>query len=471
MNFQKISEYLHNQKDEMVRDCLKIISMPSVSDRKDDVKDCLKAFLEMGKGYGMKSAATPEMDAGILEIGEGKETLGILVHLDVVDPGDLRKWTRDPFDGYFDGQYIWGRGAEDNKGSVIMALYAMRALLDLKIPLKKKIQLIIGTQEEVVWTDMDNFKKHFPPPDYGFTPDGSFPIQNREKGYADLRMVFTNQAAGDFPLQLESFNSGESTNSIPSHAEVVLRFASAGDCDAFKTSAEGKGLGIKELGPDRCRVTAEGITSHSSLPEKGDNAISKLTLFLKDFPMGPGSAGDAVRFLNEKIGEDYYGRALGFYEPDPYVDGEFMHFTTAVPTVLKISPDQTVLNINMRTRYGMTEDKIRRAIDPLRREYHFTYEIHAYMDPLWVHKDKPFIRLMGEAYEEATGLKNDHILAHGTSYAKSMPNIVCWGPVFSGTPEYAHKEDERILLKTVLSAAGVYTLFLSKIATNEEAGV
>lgn len=464
-------DYLAGQKEAMVKDCIRIINMPSVSDNHDDVKECLKVFLEMGKEYGMRPSATPELDAGILEIGEGEETLGILVHLDVVDPGDLQKWSRDPFEGHFDGEYIWGRGAEDNKGSVIMALYAMRALVDLKIPLKKKIQLIIGTQEEVVWTDMDNFKNHFPLPDYGFTPDGSFPIQNREKGYADIRMVFTNQDAGDSPFQLESFNSGGSTNSIPSHAEAVLRFATAGDRDAFKTAAEGKGLSIKELAQDRCRVTAEGITSHSSLPEKGENAISKLAVFLNDFEIGPHSARECLNFLNEKIGEDHYGKALGFYEDDPWVDGEFMHYTTAVPTVLKISPDKTVLNINMRTRYGTTEERIRRVFDPLGLEYHFTYGIHAYMDPLWVHKDKPFIRLMGEAYEEATGLKNDYILAHGTSYAKAMPHIVCWGPVFSGTPEYAHKEDERISLETMISAAGVYTLFLSKIAVREEAGL
>jgi len=471
MSSQAFLDYLNGQKELIVRDCIKIINMPSVSDNQDDVKKCLKAFLEMGREYGMRPSATPEGDAGILEIGAGEETLGILVHLDVVDPGDLQKWTRDPFEGYFDGEFIWGRGAEDNKGSVIMALYAMRALLDLKIPLKKKIQLIIGTQEEVVWTDMDNFKRHFPLPDYGFTPDGSFPIQNREKGYADIRMNFEGSSTEDFPVYLESFSSGESTNSIPSHAEAVVRFDSAGACEAFKAAAAERGLGIKELGQNLCHVSAEGITSHSSLPEKGENALSKLAAFLKDFQIGPGSARDCLGFLNEKIGDDYYGKTLGFYEDNPYVDGEFMHYTTVVPTVLKISPGKTELNINMRTRYGVTEERIRRVFDHLGGAYHFTCQIHAYMDPLWVHKDKPFIRLMGEAYEEATGLKNDYILAHGTSYAKSMPHIVCWGPVFSGTPEFAHKEDERISIKTVISAAGVYTLYLAKMAGTDQAGI
>ncbi len=458
-------DYLKSRKDAMVKDCIKIINMPSVSENHEDVKGCLKVFLEMGKEYGMRPSATPEMDAGILEIGEGTETLGILVHLDVVDPGDLQKWTREPFEGYFDGEYIWGRGAEDNKGSVIMALYAMRALLDLKIPLKKKIQLIIGTQEEVVWTDMDNFKRHFPLPDYGFTPDGSFPVQNREKGYADIRMVFAGSSSGETPFSLDSFTSGESTNSIPSHAEAVLRVKEEREREVLKAAAENRGITCREPEPGLFHLSAEGITSHSSLPEKGENALTKLAALLKEFPIGPGSAMNCLSFLNEKIGEDYYGKELGFYEDDPWVDGEFMHYTTVVPTVLKIDPHQTILNLNMRTRYGMTEERIRRVFDSLGKEFHFSYGIHAYMDPLWVPQEQPFIRFMGEAYEEATGLKNDYILAHGTSYAKSMPNIVCWGPVFTGTPEYAHKEDERISIKTVLSAAHVYTLFLAKMVS------
>jgi succinyl-diaminopimelate desuccinylase len=32
---------------------------------------------------------------------------------------------------------------------------------------------------------MDEYVKQYPLPDYGFTPDGSYPICNIEKGYID----------------------------------------------------------------------------------------------------------------------------------------------------------------------------------------------------------------------------------------------------------------------------------------------
>ena len=77
-----------------------------------------------------------------------------------------------------------------NKGPIISALYAMEAIRKLNIPVKKKIQLIIGTQEEVEWTDMYEYVKKYSLPDYGFTPDGQFPICNKEKGYADIVFKF-----------------------------------------------------------------------------------------------------------------------------------------------------------------------------------------------------------------------------------------------------------------------------------------
>jgi len=45
-------------------------------------------------------------------MGQGDETLGILVHLDVVGIGDLAKWTHDPFDVVQRDGFLWGRGTE-----------------------------------------------------------------------------------------------------------------------------------------------------------------------------------------------------------------------------------------------------------------------------------------------------------------------------------------------------------------------
>ncbi len=63
----------------------------------------------------------------------------------------------------------------DDKGPAVMCLYALKAIKELEIPLNKRVWLIVGTSEEAEWTDIASFKKEFPVPDFGFSPDGGFP--------------------------------------------------------------------------------------------------------------------------------------------------------------------------------------------------------------------------------------------------------------------------------------------------------
>lgn len=46
------------------------------------------------------------------------KTFGFNGHTDVVPPGDLAKWTRDPFGGEIVDGWLWGRGATDMKSGV-----------------------------------------------------------------------------------------------------------------------------------------------------------------------------------------------------------------------------------------------------------------------------------------------------------------------------------------------------------------
>ena len=65
---------------------------------------------------------------GYAEIGEGKEMLGILGHLDVVPPGKLKDWEHDPFDPIEKDGMLYGRGTQDDKGPLLASLFAVKAL-------------------------------------------------------------------------------------------------------------------------------------------------------------------------------------------------------------------------------------------------------------------------------------------------------------------------------------------------------
>lgn len=83
------------------------------------------------------------------EMGTGDEAIAVLGHLDVVPAGD--GWQTPPFTPTRDGDRMYGRGTSDDKGPVIASLLAMKAVRDAGIPLKRKIRLILGCDEESNW--------------------------------------------------------------------------------------------------------------------------------------------------------------------------------------------------------------------------------------------------------------------------------------------------------------------------------
>ena len=85
--------------------------------------------------------------------GAGSDVFGILTHADVV-PAVADEWvlddgTRlDPFRLTRVGDYLYGRGTIDDKGSIAAALYAMKTVKESGVPLARTIRLMIDTTEE-----------------------------------------------------------------------------------------------------------------------------------------------------------------------------------------------------------------------------------------------------------------------------------------------------------------------------------
>jgi Gly-Xaa carboxypeptidase len=65
-----------------------------------------------------------------------------------VDNGTINHWTYPPFAGHYDGQYIWGRGSEDDKSNLVAILSALDALLKLDYRPSRTILFSVGFDEE-----------------------------------------------------------------------------------------------------------------------------------------------------------------------------------------------------------------------------------------------------------------------------------------------------------------------------------
>ena len=440
--YTELEKFLIRNEQKMHEDLQDFVAIPSVSEDREKVKEALRFILDLAGGYGFKAESFLDEQVGVIEMGEGDETLGILAHVDVVPPGDLSQWTFDPYKAIDCEGRMYGRGTIDDKGMVIACLYAMRAVKSLGQPLKKKVQLILGTQEEVEWTDMNAYVKEYPLPDYGFTPDGEYPICNIEKGIVDQEMEF-DFSSEDEPegLHLVSINAGIANNVVPGSAEAVLS--------------------------DGRVITAKGHECHSSTPEHGENAIFKLAEKLEALDLKENGLLRLVRDVTRDF-SDWMGSGVGLKSESEQYMGEFVHRNTLSPTILQTKEGKTRLVIDLRFPYGEDAQRIIDTLDKLAAERGGRTVMTDALPAVFVSRERPFLKVFEDAYEDISGFVNEFTVAYGGSYAKAMPNIVSWGPLFPGEEDVCHMPNEYIDLKNMLISTKIFARSIGEIALSDE---
>ncbi|PRT52404.1 Carboxypeptidase S [Wickerhamiella sorbophila] len=75
----------------------------------------------------------------------------LMAHQDVVPVNNdtIDQWTYPPFDGHFDGEFLWGRGTSDTKNSLVAQLEAIESLLSQGWVPKRTVILSFGFDEEI----------------------------------------------------------------------------------------------------------------------------------------------------------------------------------------------------------------------------------------------------------------------------------------------------------------------------------
>lgn len=66
-------------------------------------------------------------------IGHGKKVIALDGHVDTVDIGDLSQWKMDPYRGKYENDIVYGRGSADQKGGFVSAVYAGAILKKLHL--------------------------------------------------------------------------------------------------------------------------------------------------------------------------------------------------------------------------------------------------------------------------------------------------------------------------------------------------
>ncbi|MBR2417980.1 MAG: M20/M25/M40 family metallo-hydrolase, partial [Clostridia bacterium] len=83
--------------------------------------------------------------------------IALLSHQDVVpvSAGTEQDWEHGAFEGYDDGEFVWGRGTVDMKNHLIAVMEAVEALLEDGFQPERDVYLLFGDNEEVVANDQN----------------------------------------------------------------------------------------------------------------------------------------------------------------------------------------------------------------------------------------------------------------------------------------------------------------------------
>src|SRR5574344_1045297 len=442
MDFKKECEKYH---EEALSTLQKIIQINSVYDEKTITK-----MTPYGRGVRlafkfMEELATKDgfdvdmCDGHCIEISTGTEgkTIGIFADLDVVTiSGD---WTYPPFGAEIHDGKVYGRGTSDDKGPAIAAYYALKLLKDKGLIKGYKVKLVLGGDEErgssCLKYYFNNLKK--PQPEYGFTPDGDFPLIYGEKGIRDFDLV------GMLDLSpVISIDAGVAPNAVIDSATVILSNAN-GLLDYLKAHKEVAYKVLKEDG-DFLTIKFIGKSAHGSMPEKGINAGMNLLVALAEVYKNP----DLIKFVAQF--KDYNGRGIGECHETKYLG-----ITTFNLGILKYSEGLFRATINFRYPEGIDSTELLNRI-----QSKTTLKLEAGEDERVLYFDPnktEFIKVLADVYVRETGdTKNKPMTIGGGTYAKECLNVVAFGSHFPGKEDYIHSPDEKIDLEDFYTSMPLY---------------
>ncbi|UOQ46103.1 dipeptidase PepV [Halobacillus salinarum] len=450
MNFEKQSR---SYEKEFIQNVSKLLVIPSIYEEDKNypygkpIHEALTTMLNIGKEDGFK-VKDVDGHAGHIEFGEGEEVIGILGHLDVVPPGE--GWSTEPFTPELKDGKLYARGAQDDKGPVVAAYMAMKLLKNEGFQPKKKVRLILGTDEERDWKGIEHYFSQEEMPVFGFSPDAAFPVIHAEKGLIDGYFTFSSNkpSAGKEAIELISIEAGDRLNMVPDYAEAILSTSKdiPSMLEGFLSKSEADGKTVVKEG--RFHVSIEGKSVHPSKPAQGVNAIVELLRFLKDLPIKESLLFQSLYSSFSSTSGEQAGLAL-----QDNVSGSL---TLNLGSLTYSTPSSLKLGINLR--YPVTErgEDVIKLLQQIADNHEGSFELYDHLAPLYVEKDHPYVETLMNVYNKTVTNKAEPVAIGGATYARVLETGVAFGALFEESPDTAHQKDEHVRIKDMVKSIAIY---------------
>ncbi len=328
-------------------------------------------------------------------IGSGRRLIAIDGHCDTVGVGDPDAWGVDPFGGEWRNGVIRGRGVVDQKGGLTSAVFAGKILKDLGLPDEVSLLVVASVYEE----DLE--------------------------GVCWQHLVAEEKIAPELVLLTE-----------PTNLE----------------------LKIGQRGRMEMRVKVRGVSCHGSAPERGDNAIYKVTPIIGE-----------IEELNGRL----ESRSILGKGSVTVTD-----VRSTAPSLCAV-PDSATIHLDRRLTEGETLESAMREVRSLATvqasagevtipRYNakmytgFERLVEAYYPAWLMERDDPVVRTAASVYEsqfdaDATlGVWRFSTNGVSTRGMYGIPTLG-FGP---GEEELAHTPNEQLQLDDLVKAAEFYAAFV-----------
>lgn len=489
---EQILQLIEDKQAEIISATAKILTFRTISvvnaeEEKSTEAEFYRAFnflKDLCVGLGLNFRLL-EDKVGIVELrakDSAAEQIGVLLHIDVMPEGKA-EWKYEPFGGRIAEGKIWGRGAQDDKGPLIAALFGLWAAKEAAQPdnIRRSCRLIIGTREETgKWDDIHFYKRVEGQPDFCIVPDAEFPIIVAEKGMVNIEL-WQNWAERprtlDSSVALVSLIAGERANMVPDLAELILErlnpdaiklinsrlkeFKQIHSAAEFKFHQEDSKTVIKFLGK----------SAHGSRPFEGRNAGVTALNFINFLQMTPTPFSSFVEFIAQ-AGENIWGEALGIKSEHPFVGK-----TTSSLGLVRLNEKEGSAIFNIRNTLGLTvkevEERIRQQLEERKEETGREINLRrgsSGTEALFVDPDefRFYLEPLRFAFEAVTGKKAEVKAIGGSTFAKAFSRAVSFGPVWLvEEAEMAHQTDEHVKIEHQLRNAKIYALALWGLITKQ----
>ena len=361
MDFDAIKKAAEGYIPAMSKFLRDLIAIPSESCEEGGV--IRRTIAEMEALGFDKAEIDPEGNA-LGWMGTGEKIIAFDGHIDTVGIGNIANWEKDPYEGYETDDIIYGRGASDQEGGVVSAVYGAKIMKELGlIPEGYKILVTATVQEE----DCDGLCWQY--------------IHNEDK--------------------------------------IVPEFV-------VSTEPTDGGIYRGHRGRMEIRVDVKGISCHGSAPERGDNAIYKMADILQDVRAlhenGCGPEDEIkglVKMLEPEFNPDHYEDARFLGRGSVTVSQIF--YTS--PSRCAVA-DSCSVSLDRRMTAGETWESCLQEIRdlPAAKKYGDDVKISMYMYdrpawtglvyetecyfPTWINKEEaPHVQALADAHKALYGEK------------------------------------------------------------------